>query len=99
MEKKLEYITFKQFIYTINIRQYINEKQDAYPIRIYLDVNKWIDLGWYDWTNKGTCMETLELFLKKEILDSYVTSLGLIEDTEQIYVYLEENPQCSLEES
>ena len=38
--EELKFITFKQFIYTINIRQYYTnfqnkEVKDGYPIRIY----------------------------------------------------------------
>lgn len=97
-DKKLEYLTFKQFVYTINIRQYYNEKEDACPIRIYLDTISWIDLAWYDWCNKDTCWEFLEKILNKDILNSYVTSMGFIEDNNQIYIWLDPNPTETLKE-
>ena len=101
MSKNLEYITYKQFIYTINIRncyQSCKNKDimDCYPIRLYYK-EQWIDIGWYDYTTKRAVVETLSQFLTKEIMNSYVTDLRLDEEIEELIVYLEDKPIETLE--
>ena len=108
--EELEFITFKQFIYTINIRQYYTnfqnkEVKDGYPIRIHysegcMDYKKeeWFDLSWYDFTAKETVWNNLSKILKEEVLNSFVTDFRYDEEIEQIVVYLEKQPNATLEE-
>lgn len=108
--EELKFITFKQFIYTINIRQYYTnfqnkEVKDGYPIRIYysegfMDYKKeeWFDLSWYDFTAKEAVWDNLSKILKEEVLNSFVTDFRYDEEIEQIVVYLEKQPNASLEE-
>ena len=94
----MEYITFKQFIYTINIRDYYvssngTECHDNKIIRIYYDFNntkKYIDLGWYDYYSKGTVWEVLESTLNKKILDSVITDIGYNEDYSILEIWTEQ---------
>lgn len=93
----MDFITFKQFIYTINIRNYYrstltqNEVEDNNIIRIYygkeFDKNCYIDIGWYDYFRKDSIWKILESYLKKEILDSVVTDFSFNEDFMLMEVY------------
>lgn len=106
----MEYITFKQFIYTISIRSSYksaisgNEVDDGNTIRIHYgkEYNKdnYIDISWYDFLNKGSVWKILENYLKKEILESVVTDFAFNEDFGLIEVYTcsKEDLEESLEE-
>ena len=71
-------ITFKQFIYTCNIRSCYNNSegkliQDNVVIRIFPPnwtgsklEHSYIDLGWYDYTEKSYIWEQLEKTLSKD---------------------------------
>lgn len=93
----MDYITFKQFVYTINIRDCHTsfsgkECEDNNIIRIYYgnDYSKstYIDIGWYDYFNKDTVWNILENSLNKKILDSVVTDFRYNEDYLCFEVYL-----------
>ena len=106
----MEYITFKQFVYTISIRSSYksiisgNEVDDGRGIRIHYGKeykkDNYIDISWYDFFNKGSVWKILENYLKKEILESVVTDFsfneyfGLIE----VYTCSKEDLRESLEE-
>ena len=93
---ELKYITFKQFVYTINIRDCYtsrlgNEVMDNQIIRlIYNSNNKddYIDIGWYDFFNKDAIWGRLEKTLNKNILESIVTDFKYQDDYSCIVVYL-----------
>ena len=94
----MDYITFRQFVYTINIRDFHmsfngKECQDNSIIRIYYgsDYKKgmYIDIGWYDYFNKDTVWDVLENSLNKKILDSVVTDFQYNEDYLCFEVYLQ----------
>ena len=95
-EEKLKYITFKQFIYTINIRDCYtsrlgNEIMDNQIIRLIYDSNNkndYIDIGWYDFYTKDEIWKTLEKTLNQSILDSIVTDFKYQDDYSCIVVYL-----------
>lgn len=100
MKKKLEFITFKQFIYTINIRdcyknRFGKEIDDSKIIRIYYK-ERHIELGWYDFTAKDSVYQTLSTFLKKEIMESYITDMYYDEDVEELTLHLDDNPKEDL---
>ena len=84
----MEYITFKQFIYTINIRKCPKSKdggvlQDNTTIRIYYDTSdtdNYIEIGWYDYYSKDVSWELLKEMLSKKIIDSIVTDFVYDED-------------------
>ena len=103
MQDDLRYITFKQFIYTVNIRQYYNEKQDATNIRIYPDIEEirdkdlWFDFSWYDWANKDACWKILSNVLSEKILKSYITDIWLDENINVLSIRLENKPTESLQ--
>ena len=92
----MEFITFKQFIYTINVRQYnediSGDKCDSQIIRLYYksDSKQWIDIGWYDFSIKDSVWNRLSLFLNENILNSIVTNIQLEVETNEIKVYLED---------
>ena len=83
-------ITFEQFIKTFNFRDfagYSNEyKKDIYDtkiIRIYLPYeydeckdNEWFEFGVYDFSEKEYTWDICEKIFNKEILKSYVCSIG-----------------------
>lgn len=93
----MEYITFKQFVYTINIRTCYTspitraEIEDDVSIRIYYgrEYNKYdyIDISWCDYSRKDSAWKTLEKYLKKEILESIVTDFFFNQDLCCIEVY------------
>ena len=106
----MEYITFKQFVYTISIRDCCksafsgSEIEDNHVIRIYYgkeyDKDNYIDIGWYDFLRKGSVWKILGSYLKKEILESVVTDFFFDEDFGLIEVYTcsKEDLRESLEE-
>lgn len=105
----MEYITFKQFIYTINIRDcYTNknnrETLDNSIIRINWSKkgdNKkdfYLDIGWYDYYNKDSVWEILESYLSRQILDSIVTDFRFNEEFNCIELWLQLQPLESLQE-
>ncbi len=106
----MEFITFKQFIYTINIRESCKsiisgkEVEDGCAIRIHYGKeykkDDYIDISWYDFFNKGTVWKILRSYLKEEILESIVTDFSFNEDFELIEVYTcsKEDLRESLEE-
>ena len=98
MNKKMPFITFKQFIYTINIRKYYKSKtgegiQDNKVIRIYynyeINKEKYIDLGWYDYYTKDEIWDILKTMLNKNILEGYVTDFFYDEDKSVLTIYVE----------
>lgn len=112
-KNELEYITFKQLIYTLNIRDMRygrfekKEIEDCQIIKIYYDDNssdsfgnmrEYLQVGWNDFFNKDTVWKTLEKFLKKEVLDSYVTDIRYNDEEEILEICLENNPMETLEE-
>lgn len=104
-KKSLEYITFKQFIYTINLRdikygKYNGEEiYDTQVIKIYFDEFKdWIELGWYDFTAKNSILECLEKFLNKNILESYIRDIKYDDEAEILTVWLIKDISESLED-
>ena len=92
----MEYITFKQFIYTINIRDcYLidgKEISDNQVLRLYYGIeykkDNYTEIGWYDYFNKDAVWEILKLSLNKNILDSVVTDFRYNKDIEGFEVYL-----------
>jgi len=92
----MEYITFKQFIYTINIRDCYKidgkEISDNQVIRLYYGTeykkDNYTEIGWYDYFNKDAVWEILKLSLNKNILDSVVTDFRYNRDIECFEVYL-----------
>lgn len=94
----MEYITFKQFIYTINIRDYYTsfftkkEVEDGALIRIHYGTeykkDDYIDISWYDYFCKDSVWKILESYLKKEILESVVTDFSFNQDYGLIEVYI-----------
>lgn len=88
----MKFITFKQFIYTINIRYCHNDLDDNYMIRLYYGTehkkDNYIEIGWYDFFNKDTIWNILENSLNKKILDSIVTDFRYNEDYGCIEVYI-----------
>lgn len=93
----MEYITFKQFIYTINIRDcytsaFTNkEVEDGALIRIYYGTeyknDNYIDISWYDYFSKDSVWKALEDYLKKEILESVVTDFSFNQDYGCMEIY------------
>nr|DAQ36297.1 MAG TPA: hypothetical protein [Caudoviricetes sp.] len=93
----MEYITFKQFIYTIGIRDCYTSPitgatiDDGLSIRVYYgrgyDKYDYIDISWYDYSLKKDAWKTLEKYFKKEILESIVTSFFFNQDLCCIEVY------------
>ena len=105
----MEYITFKQFVYTINIRDcYLTDKGKEMNgndiIRIYYGTefkkDNYIEVGWYDYFNKDTVWEILNKTLNKNILESVVTDFGYNEDCMcfEIYVALKKDLRETLQE-
>lgn len=105
----MKFITFKQFIYTINIRNcYLSEKgkelQNNEIIRIYYGTeykkDNYIEIGWYDYFNKDTVWNILKETLNKKILDSVVTDFRYNEDYMcfEVYLSLEKDLEETLEE-
>lgn len=106
----MKFITFKQFIYTINITDYHRtittgkEIKDNRILRIHYgrEYNKddYIDIGWYDYFCKNNVWKILESYLKKEILESVVTDFLFNEDFFMIEVFTcsKEDLEESLEE-
>lgn len=94
----MEYITFKQFIYTINISDYYTsaltkkEVEDGALIRIHYGTeykkDDYIDISWYDYFRKDSVWKILESYLKKEILESVVTDFSFNQDFDCIEVYI-----------
>ena len=86
----MEYITFKQFIYTISIRNCSTSPitgatiDDDVSIRVYYD---YIDISWYDYSRKDEAWKTLEKYFKKEILESVVTDFFFNQDLCCLEVY------------
>lgn len=93
----MEYITFKQFIYTIGIRDCYTSPitgatiDDGVSIRVYYgrgyDKYDYIDISWYDYSLKKDAWKTLEKYFKKEILESIVTNFFFNQDLCCIEVY------------
>lgn len=93
----MEYITFKQFIYTISIRNCYTSPitgatiDDDVSIRVYYgrgyDKYDYIDISWYDYSRKDTAWKTLEKYLREEILESIVTDFFFNQDLCCIEVY------------
>ena len=91
----MEFITFKQFIYTINVRNYNEEnldKLDSQIIRLYWksETKNWIDIGWYDFEIKDNVWNRLSLFLNDKILNSIVVQINMDYDLNELKVYLED---------
>lgn len=93
----MKFITFKQFIYTINISNchYNNEGKtidDNDIIRIHLDndfnhdKDNYIDLGWYDMSSKLDSYNILEKYFNKNVLESVVTDFQYNDDINCIEV-------------
>lgn len=95
---EIQFISFKQFIYTINIRNcyLLNGKEinDNEIVRLFYKSNgivgkdNYIDLGWYDYFNKDSVWKILEETLNQNILDSIVTDFRYDIDYNCIVVYL-----------
>lgn len=89
--KELQYITFKQFFYTINIRNCygddIKNNQIIRLIHINENEDNYIEIGWYDYFNKDGSWKILEKTLNKNILDSIVTDIRYEEKFNCIIVY------------
>ncbi len=100
MNEELKYITFKQFIYTVNIRYFFNEKQDSRSIRIYTDLiegkENWFDFAWYDFFNKDATWELLETILSPQILESVIDNIWLDDNIDSICIYLVHQPKEDL---
>ena len=105
--KQLEYITFKQFIYTINIRNYYNNSEneecmDNQIIRIRYDretiKDGYIDIGWFDFGTKNAVWKTLEKTLNKDILNSKIISIFYDKTYDILELGVDLNPNESLEE-
>lgn len=103
----MEYITFKQLIYTINIRELYKTKNDESlqgntTIRIYNVKSKddFVEIGWYDYYNKDTSWDLLKEVLNEQILDSIVTDFRYNGDYScfEVYVSSKEEMGCTLEE-
>lgn len=105
----MKYITFKQFVYTINIRDcYISKEgkeiNNNQIIRIYQGTeykkDNYIEIGWYDYFNKDTVWNILKETLNKNILDSVVTDFRYNDDymVFEVYVSLEKDIEATLEE-
>lgn len=106
----MEYITFKQFIYTISIRTCYTSPitgakiEDDVLIRVYYgrEYNKYdyIDISWYDYSRKDGAWKTLEKYLKKEILESIVTDFFFNQDLccIEVYTCAKKDVEESLEE-
>lgn len=106
----MEYITFKQFFYSINIRNcYISsltnkEVDDGFIIKLFYgkeyDKYDYMDISWYDYTRKADAWKTLEKYLKKEILESIVTGFYFDQDYGCLVVYAcaKEDVEETLEE-
>ena len=104
----MKYITFKQFIYTINIRDCYtkNGKEilDNQIIRIYQGTeykkDNYIEIGWYDYFNKDAVWDILKETLNKNILDSVVTDFRYNDEymVFEVYVSLEKDIGATLEE-
>lgn len=105
----MEYITFKQFIYTINIRNfYLNEQRKEIKGNEIIRINWskegetkdrfYIDIGWYDFFNKDSVWDILETYLSEKILNSYVTGFLYNEDFNCIEVWLQEKVVETLQE-
>lgn len=97
------YITFKQFIYTINIRDVYfnngNEIDDCKVLRIHFGgIRDWFYLGWDDFITKYEVWERLEKVLKPEILNSYITSIRYNEDMNTLDVCIDDKPIETIEE-
>lgn len=95
-------ITFKQFIYTYNFRYIADKSKEPYDedttiIRIYLpseDCNKdeWFEFGINNFGNNT--WKICERIFSKEILESYIESIGYNEDIENVVtVYLTNNKE------
>lgn len=104
----MDFITFKQFIYTLNIRDYhTNSKgekcQDNDVIRIHLDSSShdsfnYIELGWYDYMAKDDTWKILEITLNKSILNSKITDIQYNDKFNILEVWIDEKPDCTIEE-
>lgn len=106
----MEYITFKQFVYTISIRNCFTspitgkEIDDGTMLRVYYgreyDKYDYIDIDWYDYSRKNTVWKTLEKYLKKEILESVVTDFSFNQDLccIEVYTCAKKDVEESLEE-
>ena len=91
----MEFITFKQFIYTICVRYYnedIPSKHDSQVIRLYWKDQScnWIDIGWYDFDGKDSVWNRLALFLNEKVLNSIVVQINMSYDLNELEVWLEE---------
>lgn len=98
MNKKMPFITLKQFIYAINIRDcyYSDDGKEIDSnkiIRIYYDYDMkkegYIDLGWYDYYDKDKIWDILKTMLNKNILEGYVTDFFYDEDKSVLTIYVE----------
>lgn len=102
IKKPLNFITFKQFIYTINIRYCPDsDTMDNKIIRLlFNDVsnNNYIDLGWYDYFHKDTCWEILEKMLNERVLESVVTDFWYDDKFDCICVCLQDKDYETLED-
>lgn len=89
--KELQYITFKQFFYTINIRNCYGDDIENNQIIRLINNNEnednYIEIGWYDYFNKDSSWKILEKTLNKNILDSIVTDIRYEEKYNCIFVY------------
>lgn len=112
-KNELGYITFKQLIYTLNIRDIRygrfekKEIEDTQIIKIYYDDNSsesfgierdYLQIGWNDFYNKDKVWENLEKFLKKEVLNSYVTDIKYNDEEEILTIWTNKKPFETLEE-
>lgn len=97
-------ITFRQLIETYNFR-YVNDIReekynlDTTMIRVYLpseEINssEWFEFGVYDFSETSYKMGICEKALSKEVMDSYVESIGYnpsIESVVTIYLTKKKN--------
>ena len=99
----MENITFKQFIMTYNFRYVTSDKdwgEDTSIIRIYpknddstYETCKWFEFGVYDYAEDSIKWETIERSLSKEILESYINSFWVDNNTSTLHVYLTKNKE------
>lgn len=94
-------ITFKQFLMTYNFRSAIGngcgtENEDTQIIRLYPPTEesenflqyKWIEFGIYDFSANSLKMLIAETFLNEKIMNSYIESFFVEDNTSILHVYL-----------
>lgn len=102
-EDTMGYITFKQFIYTLNTRNvwFNNGKEidDSQTIRIhYGGIRDWFYLGWDDFVTKNEVWHRLETILSPKILNSYIMDIRYNDEWNCLDVSIDNEPTETLEE-